>query len=214
MNLHGMIRAGIISHVNGAVSAGKESVLFWAGGPGGSSIALKIYLVTTSNFKRRSAYILGDPRFARVRRGTRNVVNLWARKEFANLGRCLKAGIPVPRPIHVSRNVLAMEFVGEGGAPAATLSASEADIKDYEEAIRIIIQMYKNAGLVHCDLSPYNIFKTPGGLIVFDLGSAVDTRHPHSAEFLKRDIHNITNFFVQRGLVVENPLDILGKVAG
>ena len=54
----------------------------------------------------------------------------------------------------------------------------------------------KNAKLVHGDFSEYNIFKTENGLIVFDLAPAVDFRHPNSQEFLKRDINNITKFFV------------------
>ena len=78
--------------------------------------------------------------------------------------------------------------------------------------ISIIKKLYHDANLVHGDFSPYNVFKTKNGLIMFDLGSAVDTRHPNSEEFLKRDINNITNFFVKRGLVVENPLDVFEKV--
>ena len=42
-------------------------------------------------------------------------------------------------------------------------------------------------------------------LVVFDLGSAVDLRHPNSQEFLKRDINNITRFFNKRGIPVEDP---------
>ncbi len=72
--------------------------------------------------------------------------------------------------------------------------------------------MYSKAGLVHGDLSEYNIFKDESGLIVFDLGSAVDKRHPGSLGFLKRDINNITNFFVKRGLKVTNPIDVLKEV--
>ncbi|MGI0063610.1 MAG: RIO1 family regulatory kinase/ATPase, partial [Nitrosopumilaceae archaeon] len=48
--------------------------------------------------------------------------------------------------------------------------------------------------------------------LLFDLGSAVDLRHPNANEFLKRDINNITKFFVKRGLTVANPVDVLLKV--
>ncbi len=211
LTLYDMINSHVISYVNGVVSAGKESVLFWAVA-GERDVALKIYLVTTSNFKRRLQYIQGDPRFTRIKKGTRNLIGLWARKEFANLEQCLRRGLSVPRPIHVSKNVLAMEFIGEGGSPAKTLLESQVDEGDYNEAVSIIRRMYRDAGLVHGDLSPYNIFKHKGGLTVFDLGSAVDVQHPGAEEFLKRDINNITNFFVKRGLVVENPLDVLEAV--
>lgn len=209
--LYGMINSHIISYVNGIVSAGKESVLFWAVN-NDVDVAIKVHLVTTSNFKRRQPYILGDPRFSRIKKGTRNLVNLWARKEFANLVRCHESGLLVPKPLYVSKNVLAMEFVGTNGVPASTLLESRVDMHDYTETISMISKLYKTASLVHGDLSPYNIFKTDDSLMLFDLGSAVDTRHPNSKALLKRDINNITNFFVKRGLVVENPLDVFESV--
>jgi RIO kinase 1 len=72
--------------------------------------------------------------------------------------------------------------------------------------------LYTEAKLVHGDFSEYNIFKTEKGLILFDLGSAVDLRHPNSKEFLERDINNISKFFAKRGLTVENPLDVMQKI--
>ncbi|MGQ0795496.1 MAG: RIO1 family regulatory kinase/ATPase domain-containing protein, partial [Nitrosopumilaceae archaeon] len=60
--------------------------------------------------------------------------------------------------------------------------------------------------------SEYNIFKTRDGLVVFDLGSAVDIRHKNAKEFLERDIKNITRFFMKRGLTVENPSDIMARI--
>lgn len=212
LTLYDMINAHIISYVNGVIRAGKESVLFWAKNEKDEDVALKVYLITTSNFKRRSSYILGDPRFSKIKKGTRSLVALWARKEFTNLGQCLERNLPVPRPIHVSKNVLAMEFIGDEGTPANTLLESQVDKEDYTEAIEIIKNLYKDASLIHGDFSPYNIFKTKKGLIMFDLGSAVDIRHPNAKEFLQRDINNITNFFVKRGLVVKNPSDIFEEV--
>ena len=207
-----MIRTHIVSYINGIVRAGKESVVFWAVDDNEKDIALKVYLVTTSNFKRRAPYILGDPRFSRVKKGTRNLIDLWAKKEYRNLKQCYNRGIPVVKAIHVTKNILAMEFVGENGVPAKTLIESEVDKKDYNSAISIIKNLYKDAKLVHCDFSEYNIFKTDKGLILFDLGSAVDLRHPNANEFLKRDIKNISTFFAKRGLTVENPADVLIRI--
>ena len=208
MTLFKMIGSHTISHVNGAVKAGKESVVFWGVDENNHNVALKVYLVSTSNFKNRLPYLQGDPRFSRIKKGTRNLVYLWAKKEFRNLSQCYDGSIPVPKPIQVSNNVLAMEFVGTGGAPANTLLESSVDENDYNQTIEILKKIYRDVRLVHADFSEYNIFKTDSGLVVFDLGSAVDLRHPRSKEFLKRDINNITRFFVKRGLVVENPVDV------
>ncbi|MFB5647094.1 MAG: RIO1 family regulatory kinase/ATPase, partial [Candidatus Nitrosomaritimum yanchengensis] len=98
------------------------------------------------------------------------------------------------------------------GAPAKLLLESEVDEKDYLQAITIIKNLYQLANLVHGDYSEYNIFKTKNGLVLFDLGSAVDIRHPNAQEFLKRDINNINRFFSKRGIDVNDPEEILEEI--
>ena len=210
--LYGLIKSNIISYVNGVVKSGKESVVFWAVDKNQSNLALKIYLVTTSNFKKRTEYLIGDPRFSRIKKGTKNIVYLWAKKEFQNILKCYNSGISVVTPIHVSKNILVMEFVGSDGKPEKTLLESEVDENDYHQCIQIITDLFKKAKLVHADFSEFNIFKTNSGLKIFDLGSAVDLNHPKMMDFLKRDINNISNFFVKRGLTVENPVDVIARI--
>ncbi len=212
MTLYKLITDHIIAYVNGPVSAGKESVVFWAVDENNLDVALKIYLVSTSNFKKREQYIVGDPRFSKLKKGTKNLVYLWAKKEFRNLSQCHNSGIPVPEPIHVTNNVLAMEFVGENGSPAKVLLKSDIDENDYLQSISIIKKLYQKARLVHADYSEYNIFKTDDGLVLFDLGSAVDLKHPNAKEFLKRDINNITRFFSKRGIAVNDPTKVLKEI--
>jgi RIO kinase 1 len=209
MTLSGLLNSGVISYVNGGVGSGKESKTYWAVDRLGKDIALKIYLVSTSNFKKRRPYLLGVPRFAQIKKGTRNLVELWARKEYGNLVQCYNCGISSVRPITVTKNVLVMEFIGKDGVPAPTLVETEVDYEDYQGAIGIISELYNKAKIVHADFSEYNIFKTHRGLIVFDFGSSIDVRHPNAMEFLERDIKNITKFFMKRGLTVGNPADIL-----
>ena len=212
MTLSKLINSGIISYINGVIGSGKESKMYWAVDPDGKDVALKIYLVTASTFKKRTPYLVDDPRFSHIKKGTRNMVEIWAQKEFRNLMQCAKSGIPSIKPIHVLKNILVIEFVGKNGVPAKTLVETEIDENDYKDAISIISQLYKKAKLVHADFSEYNIFKTENGLIVFDLGSAVDIRHKNAKEFLERDIKNISRFFVKRGLTVENPSDVFVRI--
>ncbi len=212
MTVSGLKNSGIISYVNGAVGSGKESKTYWAVGPSGNDLALKIYLVATSNFKKRHPYLLGDPRFSKIKKGTRNLVELWAQKEFTNLNHCFDVKISCVKPITVIKNVLVLEFVGKNGVPEPTLVETEVDYDDYEQAISIIDKLYNEAKTVHADFSEYNVFKTKKGLVVFDFGSAVDVRHHNAREFLERDIKNITKFFVKRGLTVTNPSDVIKRV--
>ncbi|MDE1763008.1 MAG: serine protein kinase RIO [Thaumarchaeota archaeon] len=212
MTVSGLKNSGTISYVNGAVGSGKESKTYWAVSPSGKDLALKIYLVATSNFKKRHPYLLGDQRFTKLRKGTRHLVELWAQKEFANLSHCFDSKIPCIRPITVIKNVLVMDFMGKNGVPEPILVETEVDYKDYEQAISIIDDLYNKAKIVHADFSEYNIFKTEKGLVVFDFGSAVESRHPNALEFLERDIKNITKFFVKRGLTVTNPADVIKRI--
>ena len=179
MQLYRLITSKIISHVNGVVKAGKESVVFWAKDFEDNDIALKIYLVTTSNFKKRSQYVIGDPRFTNVKKGTKNLVYLWAKKEFKNISKCYDCGISVVTPRHVSNNILIMDFEGIDGKPENTLLESKVDKNDYQQSITLLSDLFKKAKLVHGDFSEYNIFKTKNGLKLFDLGSAVDITHPN-----------------------------------
>ena len=73
------------------------------------------------------------------------------KKGYRNLTQCFEAGIPIPKPLHVSNNVLAMEFVGENGSPGKLLLDSQVDEDDYKQAIQIISDMYHKAKLVHGD---------------------------------------------------------------
>lgn len=211
MALYKMRSDHVIDYINGAVSAGKESLLFWAVDDTGNDVALKVYLTSTSNFKKRESYILGDPRFSKLKKGTKNLVHLWAKKEFRNLSRCYDFNISVPRPIFQTKNILAMSFVGVKGKPADLLLKSDVNQDDYAESISIIQQLY-TAKLVHGDYSEYNLFKTKHGLIVFDLGSAVDLKHPNSMNLLKRDINNINRFFSKRGVPIEDSTKIFEDI--
>jgi RIO kinase 1 len=80
------------------------------------------------------------------------------------------------------------------------------------QAISLIKDFYHKANLVHADFSEYNIFKTENGLVIFDLGSGVDLRHPNAQEFLKRDINNITRFFNKRGIFGEDTDKIFEEI--
>lgn len=212
MTLSKLINSGIISYVNGIVGSGKESKMYWAVAPDGKDVAIKIYLVTASTFRKRQPYLGDDPRFSHIKKGTRNLVELWAQKEFSNLKQCYKFDIPSIKPISILKNVLVLEFVGKNGVPEKKLVESEVDEDDYKETISIISQLYKKAKLVHADFSEYNIFKTKEGLILFDLGSAIDIRHRNAKNFLQRDIENISRFFAKRGLTVEHPSDVMKRV--
>ncbi|MEE8113262.1 MAG: RIO1 family regulatory kinase/ATPase, partial [Nitrososphaerales archaeon] len=162
---------------------------------------------------RRLQYIEGDPRFRRIRGNTTRLVELWARKEFKNLQTAQKAGIRVPSPLVVKRNVLIMEFIGSDGKPYPLLS-ERAFEKDYRKVLNLAKRLYRQAGLVHADLSEYNIFKGKTELVLFDLASAVDISHPQAQNFLIRDLNNVNRFFMKQKVSVEGIDRIFKRTTG
>ncbi|NMJ86596.1 MAG: serine protein kinase RIO [Thaumarchaeota archaeon] len=201
MILYHIMNTGIFSILNGVVASGKESRVYWGVTDKNKNVAVKIYLITCVEFKNRLQYIVDDPRFNSVKKGMRNIVKLWARKEFKNLRTAYNAEIPVPKPIYVKDNVLVTQFIGEDGVHAPTLNVCEVSQKYYTEILEIISKLYK-AKLVHADLSEYNIFLHNNKIMLFDFGSAVHIAHPNAEQFLIRDISNINRFFNKKGFDV------------
>ena len=190
-----------ILQLNGVVRAGKEARVYQGVGSDGRPRAVKIYLMVSSDFRKRLVYIAGDKRFQRIPSNSHEIIKLWVRKEFRNLQQADSAGIRVPKPYSFFRNVLIMEYIGEPPLPAPLLAEAEVDERDYAWVFKTISKLYKKAGLVHADLSEFNIFKWGEERIIFDFGSAVLSSHPEAGEFLRRDITNMVRFFKKRGIV-------------
>ncbi|OLC26451.1 MAG: hypothetical protein AUH37_00705 [Candidatus Nitrososphaera sp. 13_1_40CM_48_12] len=206
---------GVIHQIRGSLAAGKESKVYTAIAPDGTLRILKIYLTVSAEFKKRLQYIAGDPRFSDIKPGSRSLIAAWARKEFKNMLAARAAGVRVPRPIAVKKNVLVMEFVGDSeGNAVRPLIESKVTSGDYRQVIEQVTILYQKARLVHADLSEYNIFKTDSGIMLFDFGSAVDVQHPNSKQFLVRDVMNINRFFEKRGIEVLDAAQAVEKIKG
>jgi RIO kinase 1 len=70
----------------------------------------------------------------------------------------------------------------------------------YIQVISYMRVMYQTCKLVHADLSEYNILYHDGKAWIIDVSQSVEHDHPHSFEFLRTDITNITNFFSRKGV--------------
>ncbi|MEM4700456.1 MAG: serine protein kinase RIO [Candidatus Nezhaarchaeales archaeon] len=202
--LYHLINRRVIDVMYGAVASGKESKLYLALNPRKEFVAVKIYLTTSSEFRRGILkYIEGDVRFEGVRRDTKSLIYAWAQKEFKNLKRAASAGVRVPRPIAVHRNILVMEFIGKEGGPAPLLK--DAEVRDYGKLLKVVAsyihRLYRRAELVHGDLSEYNIMIMEEGPVIFDFGQAVLTSHPLAEDLLKHDISNVLHYFERQGVV-------------
>ncbi|WP_136717699.1 serine/threonine-protein kinase Rio1 [Halorientalis salina] len=227
--LYKLVQDGYIEAFGGPISTGKEANVYSAlgGGRGGEDsagnrpetgegrqVAVKVYRINASDFRDMRDYLDGDPRFDGIGSKKSEVVKAWVRKEYANLERARKAGVRVPEPIAVERNVLVMELLGIKESRAKRLG--EVHIENPETAYEVIREYMRrlyDAGLVHGDLSEYNVILHGEELVVIDLGQAVTVHHPNSREFLERDCHNVAAFFRRQGLEVTDD-DLLDYVTG
>ena len=196
-----LVQDGHVAAFGGPVSTGKEANVYEALGPDETEVALKLYRINASDFQEMRSYLAGDPRFDGIGSDKKKTVLAWVRKEFANLQRAMRAGVRVPEPIAVERNVLVMELVGHAADRARRLA--EVSVENPETAFGVVREYMRRlyaAGLVHGDLSEYNLIIYEGELFVIDLGQAVTVHHPNAEEFLIRDCENVAAFFARQGI--------------
>jgi len=94
-----------------------------------------------------------------------------------------------------------MEYIGTETGRAKRLT--EVDIENPRTAYDVVREYMRrlyDAGLIHGDLSEYNVVFHEGQLVVIDLGQAVTVHHPNADDFLDRDCENVAAFFRRQGL--------------
>lgn len=222
-----LVNNAILESVNGIISAGKEAVVFHAHGgiidekelP--HECAIKVFKTTLTDFKTRERYIKEDYRFKDriTKSNTQTSIRMWAEKEYHNLRRLQRAGIPSPEPIMIKKHVLLMSFIGRNNQAAPKLKdayMSTADLSiAYEQIVEAMVKMFQGCHLVHADLSEYNILWHEGRCWIIDVGQSVEPTHPHALHFLHRDCTNIIKFFQSKRLPqLPTPLQLFEKVSG
>ncbi|HWQ19125.1 MAG TPA: serine protein kinase RIO [Methanotrichaceae archaeon] len=200
MSLYTLASKGVIDALGGAVSTGKEANIFSAI-VGDKDLVIKIYRITTGNFKAMQDYLLGDPRFGSVKGTKRAVISAWTRKEFRNLSRAEEVGIRVPHPIAMKDNLLIMDMVKGENGPAPQLKDVDLSPEDARKAFDKIAEyisvLYNQAELVHADLSEFNVLYD-GEPVIIDMGQSVTLDHPMARKFLDRDVANIARYFQKK----------------
>ena len=131
---------------------------------------------------------------------------LWLDTEFDALGRLWEAGCAVPYPVQKHGIEVMLEYLGDEEEAAPRLVNAAADLD--EEAMRDLFAQLVTAlrvmtavGLVHGDLSPYNLLVWQEKLYVIDLPQAVDpVKQPDGLTLLQRDVANLCKWFAARGV--------------
>ncbi len=213
MSIYDMMNDGILSTVDFPVATGKEGGVFKCTSADGSPLALKIYRISNSTFRALAAYIAGDERFRGITGNFAKTIGMWVQREYVNLERYHSTGLPVPAPIARRENLLAMEYLGDVNGPSPLLKdypvSGEEARTFYSIVLDFMIRGYGEAGLVHSDLSQYNIMVHRGTPYVIDCSQGVTARHPNAIDFVKRDLNNVNRFFRLKGVAVMDAEELL-----
>ena len=216
----------------GILKTGKEADVFLLeravdGGPAVVMAAKRYRSPEHRTFHRNAGYTEGrrgrDSREARaVARGSsfgRAVASgRWAGSEWDSLKRCWTIGLPVPYPVQLDGTEVLMEWVTHDGATAPRLAQARpgpALLASYFEQVREVLATMAQHGMVHGDLSAYNLLAAGDRLVVIDLPQVVDlVGNPRGTEFLLRDCANVCAWFRSRGLdpVVADEHALFGDV--
>lgn len=201
--LYKLANQGYLDVLNGAISTGKEANVLKGIKEDGSIVAVKIYRIATSDFKKMQYYIAGDPRFNVRSSNKRQLINNWVNKEFRNLTRLKDAGVNVPEAITSLNNVLIIEFIGDkDGNPAPTVKnlPPQDPNEFYEKLVEQMDRFINKANLIHGDLSSYNILNFDEEPVIIDVSQSVVRDHIIANELLERDIKNISFEFSKMGV--------------
>ena len=207
--LQALVDEGLIDSVVRQLMSGKEANVYVVR-CGDDTRAAKIYKEATHRSFRQAVDYTENRKVKNTRqaramaKGTRygraQQEAVWQSAEVDALHRLAAAGVRVPKPYNFAEGVLLMELVTDEHGDAAprlndvVLTAEEARAHHatlLQEVVRMLC-----AGVVHGDLSEFNILLAADGPVIIDLPQAVDAAgNNHAARMLLRDVGNLRNFF-------------------
>jgi RIO kinase 1 len=217
----------------GVLKTGKEADAFLLerAVPGSEAVGESVVMVAKRyrgedhrDFNRSADYTAG--RRVRNTRDTRAMANKsafgravaagpWAGAEWESLKRLWTLGLAVPYPVQLDGTELLMEWITHDGETAPRLAQTRPGaelLASYFDQVRDFLAEMVRHGLVHGDLSAYNILAAGDRLVVIDLPQVIDLiGNPAGMDFLLRDCTNVCRWFQARGLVVDEH-DLFGEL--
>ena len=190
------------------IKSGKEAVVYSVL-LNGELIALKLYKNPEErSFKNTNQYLLGKyykntSHRKAIEKGNKFSKKLkhenWVKREFFMLEKLYALGAKIPKPILHIENGIFMELLGDTETVAPRLSDLELTKTQAKKAFNKIIesmQIFWDFGIVHADLSQYNILWWKDEPYIIDFPQSINKKtHPNASELLERDLKNISNYF-------------------
>ena len=197
--INAFVKAGVIEAFGQILGVGKEADVYDALNPAGARLAVKFHRLGRISFRqtrRKRAY-------AAEHAGWLFQSRLAAEKEFQALKLVYQHGVAVPEPLSQNRHVIAMGIID--GAELTKWREIPKPEEVLKEVLHNVKKTYLKAGVIHADLSEYNIILKPDmHILIIDWPQYVLADHPNAEQLLLRDIRNVLSFFSRRfGLKVK-----------
>ena len=204
-----LVEEGLIDSVVRQLMSGKEATVFVVR-CGDETRCAKVYKEASQrSFRQAASYQEGrkvkNSRQARAmekgtRYGRKMQEEVWQNAEVDALYRLAGAGVRVPKPFICFEGVLLMELVTDADGNAAPrlndVELSEELALDYHAQLLRQVVLMLCAGVIHGDLSEYNILVDEAGPVIIDLPQAIDAAgNTEAGPMLERDVINLRNFF-------------------
>ncbi|XXU74490.1 PA4780 family RIO1-like protein kinase [Sorangium sp. So ce1151] len=210
-NLTSLVDEGLIDEVVRPLMSGKEAVVFLVRAGGELRVAKVYKEAQNRSFKNRATYTEGrrvrnsrDQRAMdkRSRHGRAQDEAAWRSTEVDMIYRLRDAGVRVPTPYHALDGVFVMELVADAdGSPAPRLAETSLDRDQamwvYHRLIGEVARMLC-AGVVHGDLSDFNVLMSADGPVIIDFPQSVDAaKNQNARQLLLRDVDNLHRFLTR-----------------
>ncbi|MGV8087312.1 MAG: RIO1 family regulatory kinase/ATPase [Candidatus Woesearchaeota archaeon] len=209
-----MSSQGYFEDLESTISVGKEANIFTALTKHDKRIIVKIYRLENCNFSKMYQYLNQDPRYTSLNKKTRLIIFAWTQREYRNL-MLAREVIKVPNPIAFKDNILLMEFIGDNDpAPELKNLPPKNPKKFYGKVLTNMHKLFK-VGLIHGDLSPFNILNHNEEPVFIDFSQSTMTTADNAKELIMRDVKNIAIYFRKFFTITEeDELKAYNKIVG
>jgi len=193
--INALVKAAVLEAFGKSLGVGKESDVYNALTPRSEQVAVKFHRLGRTSFrqtKRVRGYIAQRHHISWLYQS-----RLAAEKEFEALKLVHPHGVAVPEPISQNRHVVVMGMIE--GVELAEFNEIPHPEKMLKEILSNIRRAYAETGVIHADISEFNIIlQLNGHILIIDWPQFVKNDHPNAEQLLERDVGNIVHFFKRK----------------
>lgn len=199
--LNALAKMDLLNSLGRPLGVGKEADIFEALTDDDRQVAVKFHRLGRTSFRetrKKRGYVASRGHLTWYYQS-----RLAAEKEYQFMKLAYDAGVSVPEPIMQNRHLVVMGFID---------GYNLIDVKEIDDPEGLLDDILENAkmtysaGVIHGDLSGFNIIVTKDGIpLLIDWPQAVPTDHPNSESLIKRDVDNVLDYFKRKYFVEKDP---------